>query len=68
MSRWGHSKGPTGKSVMIFLELLRGQVVVFNRRLPVEILRALGHRVHARNSCLYAQEVIPPIEHVFCQF
>jgi len=46
MSRMGHSKGPTRISVTIFLELLRGQVVVFNRRLPVEILRVLDRPVH----------------------
>jgi hypothetical protein len=40
MSLGGHSKAPTRIPKMIFLELLRGLVVVFNRQLAVEILRA----------------------------
>jgi hypothetical protein len=40
MSREGHSKDPTRISGVNFLVLLRGQVVVFNRQLLVEILRA----------------------------
>lgn len=68
MSRVGHSKGPTRIPVTIFLELLRGQVVVFNRRLAVEILRVLDPSVHVRNSCPLPLGVIPALAQSFRRF
>ena len=68
MSRQGHSKGPTRIPVAIFLELLRGQVVVFNRRLAVEILRVLDPSVHVRNSCLSVRESILRVAQHFGRF